>query len=128
LGSDADRPMRNRLQSRWLSKQCANWIADKATMRRALAPVPQGAVVLRNHSATPEQVVIGSFALSTDGLGIIPGNPLNLIQASESPSEAMQLAVWFDHQWSALHAKPEAKDALIQCLWEISEHRDPVTI
>jgi hypothetical protein len=48
------------------------------------------------------QVVLGSFAFSTDGLGLTPGNPLSLIQASESADEAAQLARWFDHQWAAL--------------------------
>ena len=88
LGGEGDRATRNRLQARWLAIQCAKWISDKVELRRALGPVPQGAAVMRDAQATPEQVVLGSFAFSTDGLGVTPGNPLSLIQASESADEA----------------------------------------
>ncbi len=128
LGGEGDRAARNRLQSRWLANQCARWICDKVDLRRALAAVPQGAAVLRGPSATPEQVVLGSFAFSTEGLGLTPGNPLNLIQASESTTEAAQLAAWFDHQWASIKTQPEARDAFIQTLREIGEHRDPLTL
>jgi hypothetical protein len=128
LGSDGDRTARNRLQTRWLALQCAQWVGDKVELRRALGNVPQGAVVLSNSQAKPEQVVLGSFAFSTDGLGLTPGNPLSLIQASESADEASQLARWFDQQWTALRAQPDARAALIQALQAIGEHRDPFTL
>lgn len=65
LGAEGDRAARNRLQARWLANQCANWISRKVDLRRALGPVPQGAVVMRTPDATPEQVVLGSLAFST---------------------------------------------------------------
>ena len=83
LGSEGDRAARNRLQSRWLANQCAKWLGGKVELRRAHASVPQGAAVMRAPDGIAEQVVLGSFAFSTDGLGLTPGNPLNLIQASE---------------------------------------------
>ena len=128
LGGEGDRAARNRLQARWLANQCAKWISEKVDLRRALGPVPQGAAVMRKPDATPEQVVLGSFAFSTDGLGLTPGNPMSLIQASESADEAMQLAKWLDHQWAALRAQPDTRDALIQALQTIGEHRDPFTL
>ena len=128
LGGEGDRATRNRLQARWLAVQCAKWISNKAELRRALGPVPQGAAVMRDAQATPEQVVLGSFAFSTDGLGVTPGNPLSLIQASESADEASQLARWFDQQWTALRAQPDTRAALIQALQAMGEHRDPFTL
>jgi len=128
LGGEGDRATRNRLQARWLAVQCAKWISDKVDLRRALGPVPQGAAVMRDTQATPEQVVMGSFAFSTDGLGVTPGNPLSLIQASESADEASQLARWFDQQWTALRAQPDTRAALIQALQVMGEHRDPFTL
>ncbi|MDV8122539.1 hypothetical protein [Pseudomonas aeruginosa] len=98
LGSEGDRAARNRLQARWLANQCAKWISEKVDLRRASRSVPQGAAVMRRLDGTPEQVVLGSFAFSTSGLGLTPGNPLSLIQASESADEAAQLAQWFDHR------------------------------
>lgn len=132
LGADGDRAARNRLQARWLANQCAKWVREKVDLRRALGPVPQGAVVMRQPDATPEQVVLGSLAFSTAGLGLTPGNPLSLIQASESADEAAQLARWFDQQWVSLQAQSgessNGRDALISALQAIGEHRDPFTV
>ncbi|HBO0067080.1 TPA: DEAD/DEAH box helicase family protein [Pseudomonas aeruginosa] len=132
LGVEGDRAARNRLQVRWLANQCAKWIGDKVDLRRAAGPVPQGAAVIRNGQEQPEQVVLGSFAFSTDGLGLTPGNPLNLIQVSESADEAAQLARWFDHQWSALRTHSadasSGREVLLEALRTIGEHRDPFSL
>ena len=109
FGSDADRAARNRLQGRWLARRCADWIEKAAEIRRTDRPVPQGAVVLRNGDGHPGQAVLGSFSFSTDGLGLAPGNPLNLIHASETPEESRRLSEWFDGQWSALAGDETAK-------------------
>lgn len=132
LGTEGDRAARNRLQARWLANQCADWISRKVDVRRAQGAVPQGAFVMRKPDATPEQVVLGSLSFSTAGLGLTPGNPLSLIQASESADEAAQLARWFDQQWGSLHGQSgestSGRDALISALQAIGEHRDPFTV
>ncbi|MCX5908763.1 MAG: hypothetical protein NTY64_16690, partial [Deltaproteobacteria bacterium] len=35
LGSAADRPARNRLHTRWLARECAQWIHDKTELRQS---------------------------------------------------------------------------------------------
>ena len=128
LGGQGDRAARNRLQARWLANQCAKWISEKVDLRRAIGPVPQGAAVMRKSDSTPEQVILGSFSFSTDGLGLTPGNPLSLIQASETADEATQLAKWLDHQWAALRTQPNGRDGLMQALRAMGEHRAPFTL
>jgi len=132
LGADGDRADRNRLQARWLANQCLKWLTEKVDIRRALGPVPQGAVVMRAEDAKPEQVILGSLAFSTAGLGLTPGNPLSLIQASESSDEAVQLAQWFDLQWASLEGKSKGasldSDSLLEALRAIGQHRDPYTV
>ena len=128
LGSDADRAARNRLQTRWLARQLAVWLESKSEVRHALGAVPQGAFVLRDGEAHPLLVLLGSLAFSTDGLGLTPGNPMSLIQASETPEEAQLLSQWFDLQWSSLLADAGAKAALLGKLQSLSAHRDPFLI
>ena len=128
FGSDADRAARNRLQGRWLAGRCADWIEKTVEVRRAARPVPQGAVVLRNGDGSPQQAVLGSFSFSTDGLGLGPGNPLNLIQASETPEESERLCQWFDEQWSALAAGDGAKAGVVDRLRSLAAHSDPLSI
>ncbi len=115
-------------QARWLANQCAQWLTQKAEVRRAHGRVPQGAAVLTGAGDEPAQVVLGSFALSSEGLGLAPGNPLNLIQASESPEEARTLARWFDQQWSALRHQPDGEQSLVDALKGMAAHRAPFEV
>jgi hypothetical protein len=124
LGTEADRAARNRLQARWLAKRLTTWIQDKAELRRAHGAIPQGAIVLRDAGGQPQQVVLGSFAFSTDGLGITPGNPLSLIQVSETSDESDLLSQWFDAQWTGLQAHPGAMATVIETLQSLGAHRD----
>jgi SNF2 family DNA or RNA helicase len=126
LGSTADRAARNRLQSRWLAKQCAKWLEDKVELRQARGSVPQGAIVLRNKDGHPQQAILGAFSFSTEGLGITPGNPLSLIQASETPDETSLLSQWFDAQWAGLTTNPNSKAILIETLARLAAHQDPL--
>ena len=128
LGPVADRAARNRLQGRWLAGHCADWIEKTVEVRRANGSVPQGAVVLRNGDGGAEQALMGSFSLSTDGLGLAPGNPLNPIQASESAEECERLGAWFEAQWSGLAGDIAAKPYLVAALRRFAAHRAPFAI
>lgn len=127
-GTDSDRPSRNRLQARWLARRLMEWVAENVEVRSAHGAVPQGSFVIRDAANEPVQVLLGSLGLSTEGLGVAPGNPLNLIQASETPAEAQLLSQWFDAQWSGLPDGPDAKDALIDAFEHVASHRDPFRI
>lgn len=125
LGSESDRAARNRLQNRWLASRVSNWLDQKAEVKRSLSTIPQGAFVVRDGDGSPLQALLGSLAFSTAGLGLTPGNPLNLIQASETPDEASLLSQWFDTQWTSLATDEQAKDELIRALRVVTEARDP---
>ena len=128
LGSPADRAARNRLQTRWLARQMIQWIRAKTEVRRAIGPIPQGTFVLRDEEGHPLQVLLGSFAFSTDGLGLAPGNPLSLVQASETSEEATLLSQWFDAQWASLAGNANDKDALLAALESYATHREAFAV
>ena len=128
LGSGVDRAARNRLQGRWLARCCADWIGMNVEVRRADRPIPQGAIVLRDGDGRPRRAILGSFSFSTDGLGLAPGNPLNLVQVSETAEESERLCRWFEAQWSALPADNCAKAGVIDLLRSVAAPRDPLGI
>ncbi|RMH39210.1 MAG: helicase, partial [Gammaproteobacteria bacterium] len=72
--------------------------------------------------------MFGAFAFTTNGLGITPGNPLGLIQVTETPEEASQLSSWFEQQWHNLPKTRAADSPLAGALREISKDRSPNTI
>ena len=128
LGTVADRPARNHLQARWLAKRLLQWIENKVEVRRAVGAIPQSAFVLRDSNNYPIQALLGSLAFSTGGLGLTPGNPMNLIQASETPDEAAHLSQWFDAQWATLETDAAAKQALIDDLKDLAGNRNPLQV
>ncbi len=128
LGGPEDRPSRNRLHVSSLARHFAQWLRDRAEVRRAGGAVPQGLAVVRGADGAPVQAVHGAFGLSTDGLGLTPGNPLSFIQASETSAEARMLASWFDAQWAALPAGAQQKDALLAQLDDLAAPRDPMSV
>jgi len=128
LGGSADRASRNRLQARWLAAEAAAWLESKAEIRRPDGGVPQAALVVRGPGNTPEVAALGSFAFSTDGFGITPGNPMSVIQASESPDDAERLAQWFDDTWGALPANSNGSGGLVAVLRELAAHRAPAEV
>lgn len=128
LGTDGDRAHRNRLQTRWLANQCAAWLGSAVEVRRVRGRVPQGTAVLEGADGSVQQALIGSFALSSEGLGMTPGHPLNLIQASENPQEAGALAHWFAQHWNALEAPGAGRESLRDLLLRLGSHRAPYEV
>ena len=127
LGTAADRSARNKLQSRWLATQCAKWLEqEKVELREARDSVPQGAIVIRDQDGSPRQAVLGAFSFSTDGFGITPGNPMRLVQASETPEESALLSQWFDAQWAGLAININNKPAILEALSRLAEQHDPL--
>lgn len=102
LGTEADRPLRNKMTAPWLAAELAAWLTGSAEARQAPSGVPQAAAVLRDKAGSPTSALLGAFALTTDGLGLAPGNPLSLIQCSDTVEEAQAIAQWFETQWQTL--------------------------
>jgi len=125
LGGVHDRAERNTLRARWLAGRLALWIRDRVKCRRANGLVPQGAVVLRGSDGDPTQALLGSFGLTREGLGLAPGNPMNLVQTSEGAAEAAQLAQWFELQWTMLEGREGPPAELVDVLDVLSAHPAP---
>jgi hypothetical protein len=75
-------------------------------VRHIAVSTPQCLAAIRGPDSELPRAEHGAFGLTTDGLGLIPGNPHSFIQASDSPLEGPLLAEWFAGQWAALAAQP----------------------
>jgi len=95
LGSSSDRPFRNRLQARWLARQCHQWVETLAEVRSLPGIMPQSTLIAGRLDSSLTRVINGNCAFTTEGLGITPGNQFSLIQSSESPEECSLLGSWF---------------------------------
>lgn len=128
LGSEQDRPFRNKLQARVFARQCSEWIKGKAEVLGAPADLPQSTLITNHTDPDLCRVVTGNCPFTTDGLGLTPGNQFSLIQCSESPDEWITLGSWFTALWNNLPVSPEAKNSLLERLENIVEHKAPSLI
>jgi len=128
LGTDADRAYRNQLSAHQLARDLAAWLHERVEVKAAPGPLPQATWVMKTADGTPAQVITGNCPLTTDGLGITPGNQFSLVQATETPDESQLLAAWFTQLWSALPASADGKAALLAQLSELTARREPSLI
>jgi len=124
LGTESDRAARNRLEARWLARRCADWLSATGEVRRARAAVPQGAFVVRDADGLARSALLGAVALSTDGLGSAPGNPLGIVQLFETPAESADVGAWFDRAWLECDGGSTA-DGVLAALEELAASRAP---
>jgi len=67
-GTDADRAFRNRLQIRWLARQCARWIQKLVELRSAPSSLPQSILIAGKPGSDLHRVITGNCAFTTEGL------------------------------------------------------------
>ena len=127
-GTDTDRAFRNRLQLRWLARECGAWIKKKVELRGAPALLPQSILIAGKPDSELHRVITGNCAFTTDGLGITPGNQFSLIQCSEKPEESAILGSWFTSLWNALPASDQQKTAFLSCLQDLADPKAPALI
>lgn len=125
LGSHSDRPYRNRLQARWLAKQCIQWLEKKVEVRRLAGLIPQATLMTQGNGEASDRAISGNCPFTTEGLGITPGNQFSLIQCSESAEDRGILGSWFSALWSSLPASSAAKAKFVAQLAELIEHKAP---
>jgi len=122
LGSAADRAARNRLQAQWLARECTKWVQEKTEVRGSSSFLPQSAYFIRNLAPDRSRVITGNCPLTTDGLGLSPGNQLSLIQCAESPEEVVLFSNWYESLWNAIPGDSKSKEKLLARLQEMGDH------
>jgi hypothetical protein len=125
VDSLSDRSFRNRLQTRWLAKQCFEWVEKTAEIKRVPGIIPQSTLITESTEKALNRVITGNCSFSTEGLGITPGNQFGLIQLSESEEECTLLGSWFASLWNSLPSEPEAKHEFLGILKELIKHKEP---
>ena len=126
FNGSADIAARGKLQERWLARQLADWIKKLSDVRRA-SSTPSQALVLIEASGS-RRALLGACDLTTQGLGLTPGDRMSLVQATDAPDESLAFAEWFRSNWDGIRPNPAHKEYLLQLLEDASSHRAPSLI
>lgn len=127
LGGIPDRAARNRLQTHWLARECVDWVRENAEVRGSPTGLPQSAYVVRDAQAAAIRAITGNCPLTTDGLGLTPGNRFSIIHDFETAEEAAPYAAWYESIWSAL-PEDDAKNRFVDRVVALSERLSPSLI
>ncbi len=127
MGSPAERSYRNRLQARWLARQLQDWIVKSCQIKQSHTPLPQSSIVIRK-ATEAVKAILGNCPLTTDGLGLTPGNGMSLIQCTDSPQEVPLFSQWFESIWQSVSENGEAKKEFLESLQSIVDHKEPSLI
>ena len=125
LGTDADRPFRNRLIAPWLAGVCHDWLLRKAEVREVPAQLPQCVMSVNPADGGQRRAVAGNCPFSTDGLGITAGNQFSLVQVSDNDAECAMFSTWFEGIWNSSPSTGEAKQRLLDQLKQLIEPKAP---
>lgn len=127
-GGAAERSFRNRLQTRWIARQCTDWVTKNVEVRSIAGALPQAAIIITHPDVAFRRAITGNCSFTSEGLGLTPGTQFSLIQCSENSDECLQLDTWFSALWRSLPTSSDAKNAFLARLHEIVKHKAPSLI
>ena len=123
LGNAAERPRRNEFSAPALARRCSKWLQEKAKVKVANAPLPQSAYSVHSREAGVTAAITGNCPLTLEGLGLVPGNRLSLVQSADGEAESMMLSAWLEAVWTSLPENPESQASLLAELGSLASPR-----
>jgi SNF2 family DNA or RNA helicase len=100
------------------------WMRTSVEVRGIQGLMPQSMIIMNHPVLALTKVIHGTCHMTTEGLGITPGNHFGLIQIAEKSEECSQLADWFESQWNALPASETFKESFVQRLQTFAEPKE----
>jgi hypothetical protein len=128
LGGEGDRSYRNQLNASGLSRDFAQWLSREVQLKASPTTLPQSTIVVRDAQGHPCRVISGNCPLTTEGLGVAPGNQFSLVQSTETAEESALFSAWFDQLWASLPDSTQDKDAFLAQVAELSARRAPALV
>jgi len=124
MGKADDRFYRNKLDARYVAKRLVDILQKKFIIKSYPELIPQGALIFQSGDKKAIQSFSGSLEILSSSIGTAPAQPMQLIQASESESEANSLLQWFNTLWSQIPESDKTQDLITQ-LQSIAELKSP---
>ena len=123
-GSEADRRFRNSLNTTAVSRECSQWLQQKAEIRSVSHPIHQNLFHVENPSDSAI-AIHGSSPFTTTGLGVVPSDGYEINTCFTTPAETENLQKWFDTIWSDPETTKDVKVSLLAQLERIYADKSP---
>lgn len=127
-GGRGDRSLRHRLVDRYLADSIGSWLRHHATIRRAPSDVVQDVLIVGGPEGRMDGALVGSFSLTTPGLGVTGSGGLAIVQASETSDDVQRVATWLGENLGGSEVSEPLLDSLCASIEELGRLRTPEEI
>ncbi len=125
-GTPLDRRLRNRLDTAYIARSCAEWLNKKCRMKHILSPIGQNLIHIRNEGIN--SAIMGSASFTTEGLGVIPSKSYHMNSYYKHNEEVGSLKKWFDELWNSTIDSVAIKESIHSTLELIYSDKTPQQI
>ena len=116
----------NKLQQKWVAKECADWIARKVDIKTIKQSNLLHGKMYHVATAGVEDAILGSSNFTVRGLGLgAAGNNIELNLIVDGNRDRQELKQWFDELWRNEALVKDVKQEVLNYLKQLYENNAP---
>lgn len=118
--------LRNKLQQKRVSRDCAEWIRSKVDIRTVTREGFLHGKMYHIANKGVEEAILGSSNFTVRGLGLAAdGNNIELNLEVDSNRDRRDLKAWFDELWNDESLVRDVKDEVLRYLAQLYQNHSP---
>lgn len=125
-GTPLDRRLRNRLDTAYIARSCADWLNKKCSTKHILSPIGQNLIHIEN--GDENVAIMGSASFTTEGLGITTSKSYHMNSYYKRNEEVESLIKWFNDLWNTTTESERIKESIHKALELIYSEKTPQQI
>lgn len=125
-GTVLDRQLRNRLDTAYIARSCADWLDKKCQVKHIPSPIEQNLIHISNED--DNSAIMGSASFTTEGLGITTSKSYHMNSYYKHNEEVSSLVKWFNELWASTADSADIKESIRSSLELIYSEKTPQQI
>ncbi len=125
-GTALDRRLRNRLNTAYIARSCADWLDKKCQVKHIPSPIGQNLIHIS--SEDDNSAIMGSASFTTEGLGITTSKSYHMNSYYKHNEEVSSLVKWFNELWASTSDSTDIKESIQSSLELIYSDKTPQQI
>lgn len=125
-GTGIEIKLKNTLTQKSISKECANWIKNKAQIKSLIKPdFLHGKAYIIDNPGGDDTAIVGSSNFTVSGLGLKPNSNMELNLLSKNNDTVRELTKWFDEIWENEDMVEDVKEQVLQQIQVLYAENSP---
>lgn len=125
VGGQFERKFRNRLDSKKIAKECANWISKKVDIKSMVSSNGPASNLTHIENPNSSIAIQGSSEFTAPGLGFSESSTYDMNTCLTDSENTIELLNWFNSIWENKDTGKNVKDDLLKELAILSSDKSP---